>query len=208
MANLEAGFLILNEWLPALRSLSGDECKELLFALVDRQQRGTPIPAFDGYMGVFAQMIEPVIQRRLDGHKGGKKGTMQGTTKVPTQVPMQGTTQVPPEAREEKIREDKNTLSGERVNAHTPAREKKTRFEPPTLEDVRAYCVERGNSVDPERFIDHYTSNGWMVGKNPMKDWKAAIRNWEKSEGAFARQERVDGDSASDKSFLDVLKDA
>lgn len=201
MANLEAGFLILNEWLPALRSLSGDECKELLFALVDRQQRGTPIPAFDGYMGVFAQMIEPVIQRRLDGHKGGKKGTSGGTAKVPTQVP--------PEAREEKIREDKsNTLSGERGNAHTPAREKKTRFEPPTLEDVRAYCVERGNSVDPERFIDHYTSNGWMVGKNPMKDWKAAVRNWEKSEGAFARQERVDGDSASDKSFLDVLKDA
>ena len=52
----------------------------------------------------------------------------------------------------------------------------------PTLEDVKAYCQERGNRVDPERFIDYYTSNGWKVGKNPMKDWKAAVRTWERSD--------------------------
>lgn len=52
----------------------------------------------------------------------------------------------------------------------------------PTIEDVKAYCKERGNRVDPERFIDYYTSNGWKVGKNPMKDWKAAIRTWEKGD--------------------------
>ena len=56
------------------------------------------------------------------------------------------------------------------------------RFTPPTLEEVIAYCSERGNAVDPERFIDYYESNGWKVGKNKMKDWKAAIRTWEKSE--------------------------
>ena len=54
-------------------------------------------------------------------------------------------------------------------------------FTPPTLEDVQAYCQERGNNVDAERFIDFYTSKGWMVGKNPMKDWKACVRTWEKS---------------------------
>ena len=52
----------------------------------------------------------------------------------------------------------------------------------PTLEEVKAYCSERGNKVDPERFIDYYTSNGWKVGKNPMKDWKAAVRTWERSD--------------------------
>ena len=56
------------------------------------------------------------------------------------------------------------------------------RFTAPTIEDVKAYCKERGNRVDPERFIDYYTSNGWKVGKNPMKDWKAAVRTWERSE--------------------------
>jgi len=55
----------------------------------------------------------------------------------------------------------------------------RTRFVPPTLEDVSEYCKERGNNVDPERFIDFYSSKGWMVGKNKMKDWKAAVRGWE-----------------------------
>lgn len=57
----------------------------------------------------------------------------------------------------------------------------KKKFEPPTVEEVRAYCQERNNSVDPQTFVDFYSSKGWMVGKNHMKDWKAAVRTWEKS---------------------------
>ena len=49
------------------------------------------------------------------------------------------------------------------------------------FEEVQAYCRERNNNVDAERFIDYYTANGWQVGKNKMKDWKAAVRNWERS---------------------------
>ena len=55
------------------------------------------------------------------------------------------------------------------------------RFVPPTLEEVKAYCTERGNDVDAQRFVDYYTSNGWQVGKNKMKDWKAAVRTWERN---------------------------
>ena len=54
------------------------------------------------------------------------------------------------------------------------------RFTPPTLEEVKDYCKERCNNVDPERFIDFYSSKGWMIGKNKMKDWKAAVRTWER----------------------------
>ena len=57
--------------------------------------------------------------------------------------------------------------------------EKRARFTPPTIDEVQAYCQERQNGVDAERFIDYYSSNGWMVGKNKMKDWKAAVRTWE-----------------------------
>lgn len=57
----------------------------------------------------------------------------------------------------------------------------RARFTTPTLEEVKAYCDERKNGVDPQRFIDYYSSNGWKVGKNPMKDWKAAVRTWEKN---------------------------
>ena len=55
-------------------------------------------------------------------------------------------------------------------------------FVPPTFDEVDFYCCERGNSIDPQAFIDYYTSNGWKVGNNPMKDWKAAVRTWEKRE--------------------------
>ena len=63
------------------------------------------------------------------------------------------------------------------------------RFEKPTLDEVRAYCEERQrtkgtekrNPVDPKRFLAYYESNGWKVGRNPMKDWKAAVRNWERN---------------------------
>jgi hypothetical protein len=54
------------------------------------------------------------------------------------------------------------------------------RFTVPTIEQVSEYCESRKNSVDPVKWYAHYTSNGWRVGKNPMKNWKAAIVTWEK----------------------------
>ena len=54
------------------------------------------------------------------------------------------------------------------------------KFRKPTLEEVTAYCEERQNGIDPARFIDFYESKGWKIGKTPMKDWKAAVRTWEK----------------------------
>jgi len=58
---------------------------------------------------------------------------------------------------------------------------KKTVFKPPTVTEVTAYCNERGNAVDPVAFVDFYTSKGWLVGKVKMKDWKAAVRTWERN---------------------------
>ena len=57
----------------------------------------------------------------------------------------------------------------------------KKKFAPPTLEEVEAYCKERGNTVDAAQFIDFYASKGWLVGKVTMKDWKAAVRTWERN---------------------------
>ena len=58
---------------------------------------------------------------------------------------------------------------------------KAKRFVKPTIEDIFNYCSERENNVDCRKFFDYYESNGWKVGKNPMKDWKASIRTWEKN---------------------------
>lgn len=78
-----------------------------------------------------------------------------------------------------------------------PAREDTPlkKFIPPSLEQVQAYCAERKNNVDAGRFIDFYSSKGWMIGKNKMKDWKAAVRTWERGDRASPGTEpkRVDG---------------
>jgi hypothetical protein len=52
----------------------------------------------------------------------------------------------------------------------------------PTIEQVAAYCKERNNTVDPQKWFDYYTANGWKIGKNPMKDWQAAVRTWEQND--------------------------
>lgn len=74
--------------------------------------------------------------------------------------------------------------------AATPPR---TRFVPPTLEDVKAYCLERKNSVDAERFFDFYSANGWKQGHGkPIVDWKAAVRTWERQTSVNAGKEARD----------------
>ena len=67
--------------------------------------------------------------------------------------------------------------SGRRQTPHTAKP-----FTPPALEEVQAYIAERNLTVDAERFVDYYTANGWMVGKNHMKDWKAAVRHWSRGD--------------------------
>lgn len=73
-------------------------------------------------------------------------------------------------------------IDSERLRSGESKSRTRKRFRPPTVEEVEAYCFERNNKVDAERFVDYYTANGWKVGKNPMKDWKAAVRNWERKD--------------------------
>lgn len=70
------------------------------------------------------------------------------------------------------------------------------RFAPPSLDEIKDYCLERNNKVDPEGFYDFYQSKGWKVGNSPMKDWKAAIRTWEKRDNrASPQKEKFDLDA-------------
>lgn len=67
-------------------------------------------------------------------------------------------------------------------HTHTNDKPKRKVFTPPTVEEVKQYCQERNNNVDAETFVDFYECKGWMVGKNKMKDWKAAVRTWERKD--------------------------
>lgn len=77
----------------------------------------------------------------------------------------------------------------EKPPTNVGVKKKTERFCPPTVDDVKGYCDEKGLKVDAERFVDFYGSKGWKVGNSPMKDWRAAVRNW-------ARQDKERGGSA------------
>jgi hypothetical protein len=72
-----------------------------------------------------------------------------------------------------------------------------SRMTRPTIEEVQAYITEKGYHVDAQRFIDYYESNGWKVGRNPMKDWKATVRTWENRD----KQDKKNNAPANNKKF-------
>lgn len=76
-----------------------------------------------------------------------------------------------------------------------------SRFTPPSVEEVSAYCQERRNSVDAQRFVDFYASKGWKVGKEAMKDWKAAVRTWERRDEHGHERNTSDNPAQERKSF-------
>ena len=74
-----------------------------------------------------------------------------------------------------------DTLSDSEPESEPLKKKNQKRFSKPTIDEIGDYCKERNNRIDPQKFFDYYESNGWKVGKNPMKDWKAAVRTWERN---------------------------
>ena len=83
---------------------------------------------------------------------------------------------------EKEIELEKEIKIEKEIDSSASTTTKRKRFEKPTLSEIKAYCIERGNKVDAQHFFDYYESNGWRVGKNSMKNWQAAVRTWERSE--------------------------
>lgn len=83
------------------------------------------------------------------------------------------------------IQDPPNSPNGEYspLPGETAPKASRKKFAKPTVEEVEAYCLERANSVDARTFWDFYESKGWMIGRNPMKDWRAAVRTWERDRG-------------------------
>lgn len=148
----------------------------------------------DGYHNKRADIEINRYKRRAEiarnnGSKGGRKPrkTTTKTNLEPSGLPdgNPGLTQGQANQEPRTINQEPNIDLGQ----NEKPRHKTAKFTKPTLEDVREYCRQRGNQVDAEQWYNHYTSNGWRVGKNPMKDWQAAVRTWEKSNGNGQNQQ-------------------
>ena len=131
-------------------------------------------------------LIEPYLLKSIQisnlRSEQGKKG---GAPKGNTNASKKKTTKNNQASTEDKENQtNKNKKENEKENKkeiENGSMEKDTskRFTPPSLEEVCSYCRERNNNINPESFIDYYSSNGWKVGSSTMKDWKAAVRTWE-----------------------------
>jgi hypothetical protein len=171
---------IFLDWLESTEELTAAEKGRLVDALVEYARGGSWQEYIKGNERYLVKELilkidrfnEFVQKRAESGRKGGLS--------KPKQI----------EANESKPKLNNNINIKDNINNNISIREdvtnvtSKRRFVPPTLDEVKAYCAERNNTVDPETFIDFYTSKGWMVGKNAMKDWKAAVRGWEQRDRA------------------------
>ena len=132
------------------------------------------------------QMVGCITQAAIDKRKQRERKKL---LPEPDNLPDNVQDNVPQELRVKSIELRDNSL--EKDNKRSAQNK---RFVPPTVDEVRAYCKERGNNIDAESFVDYYTSTGWLVGKKPMKDWKASVRTWERNE---RRQDNARPDTAA-----------
>jgi hypothetical protein len=162
----------------AIKNIPKDNQLEVYNAIMDYSMYGVD-PDITGIALALFLAFKPQIdtnnERYVNGTKGGrpKKEKPMVFKDGENKKPM-----VSENLETEKPNEKENVKEKENIKENI----KRKIFQAPTVEDVRKYCVERGNKVDPQSFIDFYESKGWMIGKNHMKDWKAAVRTWERSE--------------------------
>lgn len=122
--------------------------------------------AFASFLPDLGEAWDKYVKRVSSGAKGGRpKGEKPYGSICPHTVPY-GI----------EVEED----SKKELSPLIPQRGKRSRFVPPSVEDVSAYCMERQNGIDPEEFVAFYASKGWRVGTSPMKSWKSAVITWEK----------------------------
>ena len=161
---------VLDSFIDAALSLSKmREGDELVGMIVRFLRTGAePSPRTEAQRAVLIAIgpsMENSRVRIVAGREGGSK--------TPSKRPSEE------EEEEEEEITTKEAKEGEGLSQpEAAAGAVRRRFTPPSLEEVRAYAAEKGLAVDCERFIDYYTANGWKVGRNPMRDWKAAVRNW------------------------------
>lgn len=173
---------LYSRYLQTLAPFTDAERGRIMTAMLTYSTMGE-IPEFEGNERYIWPTIQAQIDRdasvyqekcaknRANGAKGGrppKNQTDIEKTKRFSEEPKKANTNT-------NTKTNRNTKSNDIEADKPPVRHK---FSPPTVEEVQTYCKEKGYAIDPGRFVDYYTSNGWRVGKNPMKDWKAAVRSW------------------------------
>lgn len=190
-------FVMYESWGAAIEKMNNEQAGELIKAIYAFQKNPDVVPEDPAIAFVFEiikQKLEEDNKRYEEvcaaRSEAGKKG---GRPKANASDKKQMVSEESKKSKcfsEKAKKADNDNEYDNDLKENTLEGVKEKRFAPPTLENVSEYCREMGyTNVDAVCFIDFYTSNGWMVGKNRMKDWKAAVRNWDRREKNPQRQD-------------------
>ena len=201
MAAEKKSFVLYHDIRTPLELLTDEQRGKLFLALLNYSEYGD-LPDFDGALLMAFAFIRTSLDRDAEawaekrakraeaGRSGGlakvanasnASSSKQNVANLAVPGPVSVSVPVPVNLS--------TTTGGGRGTADKPPRA--SRFTPPTVDEVKVYCQERGSSVDPEKFVDFYSANGWKQGKNkPIVDWKAAVRTWERSDAQQKAQDQ------------------
>ena len=168
------------DWIEQTAALEDAERGRLFVAILE-YARSVTFPELSGRDAVLFPVFRAIIDR--DNQKAevnSKNGSLGGRGNKANESEQKRNEATESEQKATKDIRQKTEDIRQKTEDRSVIRAK--RFTPPTLAEVQSYVAERHSPVDPQGFIDYYASKGWMVGKTPMKDWKAACRNAEKWE--------------------------
>lgn len=202
-------FVFYSSFLKAIRAIKKRDIQaELALAIIEYGITGETTECGE-VVSVAMELIKPQIeannQRYINGKKGAEHGIKGGRPKKenPTETPkkpLKNPTETPNVndnvndndisfLEKKKQKSDAAVSDLENENSESPLETLQTpkeqsgggrkKFTIPTPEEVQAYCDERKNGILGQQFCDFYSSKGWKIGSQPMKDWKAAVRTWE-----------------------------
>lgn len=196
MAN-RSSCLIYDSWGILIRNLPDEIAGILIKMVLEYAFEGGTSPSPDDSINAMFFMIkdkmdedkeayEEEIRRRSEaGKKGMSKRWDKSITKDNTLITEDNTLITEDNKAYQDVTNITDSVSVSDSVSDSNKKHIRSTFQPPDVSEVRSYCQERKNTIDPEAFVDHYTANGWLVGgKSKMKDWRAAVRNWEKMENA------------------------
>lgn len=203
---IKKSFVVHSEWFESINDLTGDQVKALFNAFNEYTITGVMPKIEDPLVKILFKSFKPRIDSDVGSYQASCKRKSEAMKKIweereaKKKMEQHSTVDVPCNSIEQQehysVANDTDSDSDSDSDSDTDTdsdsdilfkkeknikkeKPKPKRFVPPTLDEVKAYCQERNNNVIPEKFIDYYESNGWKVGRNPMKDWKACVRTWE-----------------------------
>jgi len=206
---MKNSFILFTEYVEYIEDLTAEQCGYLLKAIFEYEIEGKLITELDISTKIVFKIIknnldranEKYIQSVENGKKGAEHGLKGGRPKPPNNPPITPTKPL-----------NNNDNVNECVNDNDNVNNKKTnRFTPPTIEEVKEFCLERKNTINPEAFVAFYDSKGWKIGKEPMRDWRKCMITWEINEKEKEKNANIRASPNKircEKTFSEIVEEA